>query len=408
MSQKVTKNTLNKYICELCDFTTNNKYDFSKHNNTSKHKNNIQSEKINKSKFICYSCNYFTCNKNDFNKHNLTAKHKFHTTNINESHNDNTSKEFNCVCGKQYISRQGLYIHKKKCIINKTFHNVPPDNQCKNENNYINNDNLNTNNINLNTNEYNTNEYNTNENLNNTNNENIYNNFIYSLLNNDLSNNVKSLSNEVIMELVNQNKDIKELLFNQQKQLLQQQDTITSQQQQIYEMLPKIGNTINSNIKQRFNIQVFLNEQCKNAINLDDFINSIKVSVQQLDYTTNNGLANGLTNIIMENMKNLSMYERPLHCTDLKRETLYIKKDDCWSKDDNNEVLKKAINNVSTKQYKALNTWVQENPDYTNNETKQYYYAKSLSTLGKPTNIIDNKIIKNLCTKNHLKNQINK
>ena len=132
------------------------------------------------------------------------------------------------------------------------------------------------------------------------------------------------------------------------------------------------------------------------------------MNLQQLDYTKNNGLADGLTHIIMENIKNMNVYERPLHCTDIKRETLYIKNYNNWSKDVNNTNIKNAINKVSTKQYGALNNWVQENPDYATDDAKQYYYAKTLSIIGKPTGNIDNKIIKNLCNENHVKNILTK
>ena len=192
---------------------------------------------------------------------------------------------------------------------------------------------------------------------------------------------------------------------------------IKEQNNKMNELIPKIEskNTYNTNtyhnsnnINQRFNINLFLNEQCKNAINLDDFIKSIKVDLEQLDYTKNNGLANGLTHIIMENIKNLNIYDRPLHCTDIKRETLYIKTYNNWTKDVDNANIKNAINKISTKQFGALNTWIQENPDYATDDAKQYYYAKTLSIIGKPTNVIDNKIIKKLCNENHVKNMIDK
>jgi hypothetical protein len=170
---------------------------------------------------------------------------------------------------------------------------------------------------------------------------------------------------------------------------------------QITNILPKIGN--NTNIKQKFNINVFLNEQCKNAININDFINSIQVSLEQLDLIKNKGLEQGLSDVIIENINKLSLYERPLHCTDTKRETLYVKDNDSWEKDESNKKVKKVIKDVSTKQYKALQEWTQNNPDFKDNENKQEYFAKTLSTIGKTSDSVDNKIIKNLCTNTYIK-----
>jgi hypothetical protein len=333
-------------------------------------------------KFCCTSCNYNTSNKYDFSKHLLTAKHKFailETKKIATSEivlNNDVEEKLCCeLCNNTFKTRSGLWKHKNKNICSKSNYNgVNKNSKNTNSNNLVNDNNI----IDIN---------------------NIIddNNIIHA--NNIVHDNKITDDNNIIDENIN----YKNLLIQTFKENKEFREILVKQQQQISELIPKVGNNNSNNtVKQRFNIQVFLNEQCKNAINLNDFIESIKVSIQQLDYTHNNGLTNGLTNIIMENMKNLNCYERPLHCTDAKRETLYIKNDDCWSKD-NNDLLKKAINNISNKQYKAFNNWIQQNPDYNSNESKQYYYAKTLSTIGKSINSIENKIIKNLCNENHLK-----
>ena len=107
--------------------------------------------------------------------------------------------------------------------------------------------------------------------------------------------------------------------------LCQQQNQINKQQTQISELIPKVGNNNTINNNQKFNIHVFLNEQCKDALNLSDFVKSLHVTLEQLDFTNKNGLADGISKTIIDNMSKLSIYERPLHCTDIKRETLYIK-----------------------------------------------------------------------------------
>jgi hypothetical protein len=163
-----------------------------------------------------------------------------------------------------------------------------------------------------------------------------------------------------------------------------------------------VGNNITTT-NQKFNIQVFLNEKCKDAINMSDFIKSIEVSLQQLDYTKHNGLVNGLSNVIIENMNKLGLYQRPIHCTDIKRESLYIKDDDNWEKDTNKEKIKRVIKNVSTKQFYALSKWTKENPDFQNNENKQNYYTHTLVAIANNKQHNDDKIIKKLCTSSYIK-----
>jgi hypothetical protein len=318
--------------------------------------------------FHCKVCDYFTSRESQYDRHVLTRKHKM-LTNVDILVPNNLTAYFQCECGKTYKHRQSLSLHKKKCLKNleesKDFTNIS---LCKTSNNE---DILKEDTIKEDT----------------TKSEDL---------------NVKDKIN-TLENLVNENNDIKKLLIEQQKQLLEQQ-------KQIGELIPKIGNTINNtaNVEQKFNINVFLNEQCKDAITLDDFIKSIQVTLQQLDYIKTKGLANGLSNVILENINAMSIFKRPLHCTDLKRETLYINQDGIWKKDENNEKIKRAINNVSNKQYKALSNWVQENPDYNNDENKQNYYAKTLSIIGKPITNIDDKIIKNICNKTYVKKKINK
>ena len=186
-----------------------------------------------------------------------------------------------------------------------------------------------------------------------------------------------------------------------------QQDQITELTNTIKNMAPLINsNTINNtqNNNQKFNINVFLNEQCKNAINMSDFIKSLHISLEQLDFTKQNGLIDGLSKSIIDNMNKLSIYERPLHCTDIKRETLYIKEDDNWIKDGSKEKIKGVIKKASSKNYNALMEWKSLNPDYMNNEDKTDYFTKTISTIGKSTDSIDEKVIKNLCKETYVKN----
>ena len=294
-----------------------------------------------RSEFVCINCNYATSDKKDYNKHIATAKHKNNTnvditlTNIGKK--SENIIEFICSCEKKYKSRQGLYAHKKKC---KLLQNGPLVDSSNSQ---------------------------------------------ITLAN--------ELTNDLIIKLLNDNKEMRE--------------RIIKQQDQISELLPKIGNNFitNNNNNNKFNIQVFLNERCKDAINMSDFIKSIQVSLQQLDYTKQNGLVNGLSNVIIENMSKLGLYQRPIHCTDIKRESLYIKDDDNWEKDVNKEKIRKAIKDVSTKQFCALSKWTKENPDFQNNEHKQNYYTHTLVAIGNSKEHNEEKIIKKLCNSSYIKEE---
>jgi hypothetical protein len=197
-------------------------------------------------------------------------------------------------------------------------------------------------------------------------------------------------------QLEEQNNKHKEEMMEQKKERVELLNTIK-------EMIPKMGSNNNNSNTQQFNINMFLNEECKDAINMSEFIESIQVSLNQLQFTTNNGLEKGLTNVIMENMNKLSKYERPLHCSDLKRETIYIKENDKWEKDTNKEKLKKAINKTSNKNYTALSNWSKENPDFMKRDDQQIFYARSMSAVGKPITGVEDKIIKSICKDNYVK-----
>ena len=168
----------------------------------------------------------------------------------------------------------------------------------------------------------------------------------------------------------------------------------------ITDMVPKIGNN-NSNNTNNFNINVFLNEKCKDAINIDQFIKSIQISLEQLDFTKQNGLAEGLGNLLIENMNKLSIYERPVHCTDVKRETLYIKDNDNWERDNDKFKIKRAIREVSNKQFKSLEKWNKEKLALESEEKKDEF-IKILTTISEDCSTIDNKIIKKICNKSYL------
>lgn len=122
------------------------------------------------------------------------------------------------------------------------------------------------------------------------------------------------------------------------------------------------NNIINNN--QKVNINMFLNNNCKDAINFADFIDRIEVSQNDLENNAHMGFIEGISKIFMDNLKQLSVFERPIHCTDLKREIMYIKDEDKWQKEDDDHKLNSAIQEVSRKSVNALKSWKETNPDY--------------------------------------------
>ena len=203
--------------------------------------------------------------------------------------------------------------------------------------------------------------------------------------------------NNIVQKVIIENKEFKNLI-------IEQQNKINYQQQQLLEILPKLGNNVNNNtINQKFNINIFLNQNCKNAINMSDFINSLKISIHELENISTSGLASGLSTAIINNMQHLKIEERPIHCTDVKRETLYIKDNNEWACDISHQSISKAIKQLSVKPYFAIQEWRDDNPKFMDDERKQEYFAKALQEIGKHNVKIDDKIIKTICNYVHIK-----
>tara|TARA_Y100001958_G_C21213541_1_gene539040 strand:- start:647 stop:1561 length:915 start_codon:yes stop_codon:yes gene_type:complete len=296
--------------------------------------------------YNCVACQFTTDSKFNYNRHVKTKKHSRNT--------EDKSKKNICFCGKNYKFLSGLSRHKNFC---PTAINMNLKIERETENEYVRNQ---------------------------------------------------------IIDLYRETNELKETNKTLKKTLKDTKETITKleKKNQIIKCDSNTTNNTNNttnnnntvnNIENKFNINVFLNEDCKNAINMSDFIKSITVTLEQLDFTKNNGLEKGLSNVIIENMSKLSLTERPVHCTDVKRETLYIKDNDVWEKDNDKSKIKKVIEKTSGKNYNAVCDWTKENPDFMDNENKQGYYTKTITTIGKPTKDIDNKIIKKICANTSLK-----
>ena len=176
----------------------------------------------------------------------------------------------------------------------------------------------------------------------------------------------------------------------------------------ISEIVPQIGNNNNShntnNVKQKFNINVFLNEKCKDAISMDQFIDTIEVSMKNLLTTKDKGLSEGLSSIIIDNMNKLSLYERPMHCTDKKRETMYIKNQE-WTKDDKQEHIDNLLKCVENKQMKNIKVWMDKHPKFMENEKLQEEYIKLVKNSTSSIKDCKEKAIKKVCEKVYLEKE---
>ena len=279
--------------------------------------------------FKCVYCNYETCRKSDYTKHLSTRKHKKYENNnklisklyttsddeliINES---NLEYLFNnepsmCCCGKKYSSRQSLHVHQKKCKCN------------------IKNINLNKNNDNDNGDE------------------------------NDIMNSTEN----IIMELIKDNRELRELLLEQNKTI---QEIVKNNS------LWVSNNITNNSNNKTFNLNFFLNEECKNAINIRDFINSIEFELEDLEETGRVGFVEGISKVVIKNLTDLDINLRPIHCGDIKREILYIKNDDKWEKDNKSKnIIKCAIQEIANKNMKKISEWIKCHPDCQNSESTQ-------------------------------------
>jgi hypothetical protein len=194
---------------------------------------------------------------------------------------------------------------------------------------------------------------------------------------------------EMKQMIIEQNKQQTQIMMQQQQQQTQIMMQQQQQQNQLIEMLPKmcIGNiTTNTttNIKQKFNLNVFLNEQCKDAISLCDFVKSLNITYDDLNVTREKNLEESVGSIFLRGLKELDIFKRPIHCTDTKRDVMYIKDEDIWKKDEGNEKIKNSINEISRKQVKVLKDLKDSDPEIKTNEGKRDEFILTMNHVCTP------------------------
>ena len=295
-------------FCEKCDVKCSSKSAYDRHILTAKHID--ANKKIAGLVFDCSFCNYHCKKLSDWNKHISTKKH------INNSKNVVETKEYTClVCQKKYNKYVSWWHHSKKC-----------------------NDHT-TNNINF---------------------------AIYDKDNTNI--NDVGMDLDFVKQILEQNSELRNLLISQSEKIMEHGNILT-------ELKTKqnvvVNNTLNNNTN-RFNINVFLNEQCKDAMNLMDFVKNIQITNADIENNGQLGFVGGISKIFLDNLKQLSVYERPIHCTDAKRETMYIRSDDKWQKEEDNTKLQKAITEISRKSVEKINKWKTETPEYENMDSPEF------------------------------------
>ena len=295
------------------------------------------------SNFSCNFCDYNCSKKSDFDKHNLTRKHIF---NSNLTKNVANCVLFECkFCNKIYNSRVGLWYHNKKCNTIKP-NTIKPNTDC------------------------------------------------------DSIDGVKSETNQTVIDyLMKENTEMKNIVLEVVK-------SNADLQKQMVELCKSTSITNNNNINNHsnnktFNLQFFLNEQCKDAMNISDFANSFDLQLSDLESVGDLGYVEGITKIMIDKLNSMDIYKRPIHCSDLKRETLYVKDDNKWEKEQrNNPKLRYAVKTISFRNMKLAVLWSEtypESKDCDSHANERYMKLIKEST-GGSGDIVDNenKIIRRI------------
>jgi len=298
-----------------------------------------------KKRYVCEKCDYATCHLSHWKKHISTKKHVskcFQNVSKLETQKvpKSTSKKYCCSnCDKKYKSRSGLYKHSQICV--EIVKKAEPELESELE----------------------------------------------------TENKIITTDDQTFMTTCMQT------MMAMMKEMQSEKEERMKMREQMSELIPKVGNNNNNHI----NINVFLNENCKDAINMSEFLEGIKVQLQDLEYVKNNSLQDGITQIFVNELKQLETCKRPIHCTDVKRETLYIKDNDDWSKERPREKLQQGFRDVAHQYRKAIADWEEENPNWKNSDKLRDEYVSLVQktykdTMGKS----ENKIIKNIAKETFL------
>jgi hypothetical protein len=212
---------------------------------------------------------------------------------------------------------------------------------------------------------------------------------------------------EIINKLLTDNQELRNLIIEQSKTTAETMNKVLEHNTETLNKALECRNTTvnQTNTNNKFNINMYLNEECKNAINFSDFIKNIEVSYEDLTNNAQLGFVNGISKIFIDNLNTMARNERPIHCTDAKREIMYIKDDGKWNKETDDTKLQNAIKSISYKSIGKLLVWKGENDDYKDADSefsqqcvhiqrqslagvdRDIYYPKVIRVLAKETMI---------------------
>jgi hypothetical protein len=320
----------NNYKCEYCEYECEQKKHFQQHIGTRKHHEMVA--------FIEMMNEY---------KEKVIENVKFSSEKIENASSENASqitdsekKEYKCIaCGKIYKNMSGLCKHRHICkkkllqkiqqkeAVSKTIHN-----ECD-----------------------------------------------YDIESTELMNAAAmpdKEKDEIIIQLLKDNESMKTFMKEQNNMLKEMMRQINTNGSSTI--------TTTNNIKQKFNINIFLNEQCKDAINMCDFIKSLKITFHDLEITRDKSLEESVSTIMLRGLKELDVYKRPIHCTDQKRDVMYIKDEEKWEKDDGNVKLKKSIGTLSKKQMFTLKELRDSDPEIKTNDEKKDRFITTMNRVCTP------------------------
>ena len=356
------------FSCTWCKYKCTRKNDMQKHMLTLKHKKNVERvEQLGIMKINHTSrSSMFSENSIDKPDNSLVMKTSLQN-NTGASHSEikktapiiftNSSSTNSCVCGKVYKHLSSLCKHRKKCheYINSQKESqditleVSEQDEPKNDSNY-----------------------NVVVSSSNTDNDQT------SLLL-DVSNELLRLKNGESKTTSDMTNMLAEIIKEQTKQNVELKNILEQQTIEINKLNEKTGTnnvtniTTNNTVNNKFNLNVFLNTECKNAMNIMDFIDSLPVNVSDLENMGHFGFVEGITRILLNGLRNLDIEKRPIHCSDVKRESIYIKDNDTWEKDNvQNDKMKKVIRYVRHKNVKQIPEWQRTNPSYSNYSSKTH------------------------------------
>jgi len=328
--------------------------------------------------FECKKCDYVCSKKSNWMRHLSTGKHHKVTGGDQKGANTESLLENECDrCKKKYRSKNGLWKHKKICNEKYMVHTENEESLINNISYTDNKDKVVCENVKTET------------------------QITPEKLNTDPMG--------VIYTLIKQNQEFKDLIMVQHQQSYELQKHIVELSKEVKSVgngCGNVNNTIyNTNVTNsktnNFNMQIFLNEKCKDAMNITDFVKSINLEISDLENVGQLGYIEGISSIILKNLKALDISQRPMHCSDVKRETMYVKDEDKWEKEDSdNKRLKKAIKYVANKNFQLIPEWKKKYPDcvYSDSKSSDQYNRLLIESVGGKfdTDINETRIIKKI------------